>query len=313
MGQDTAVASGLTTIYPSFAANLDTGLVRLSGDGLGNSFYTYFHAVVMAHQSGARMIYPTWRALRIGPLLRGERSTRTYWRTFKPFRDELHGVRKLSALLNIGGRRVVVEIDKSGRGAIQPGVLNLVRSREFTFEGLHPFRTMIRERLLSVINDRIPADHTWGRGGFVAVHVRLGDFASTLDSKSLLSGKANVRIPLDWYVKVVRELRAANPSRVVYIFSDGKDEELAPLLNLGAKPYRSGSDIQDLLALSSASILVGSNSTYSRWAAFLGDMPSIWVKKLVREEKPSAAQTPLLHVSVDGADAGAARDFCSQS
>jgi len=313
MRQETVVASGPTTIYPSFAAQLDTGLVRLSGDGLGNSFYTYFHAVVMAHQSGARLIYPTWRALRIGPMLRREHSTRTYWRTFKPFRDELHGVDKLSALMNVGRRRVVVQVGKSGREPIRPGTLNLVRSREFTFDGLHAFRTMIRERLLSIINDRIPANHTWGRGGFVAVHVRLGDFAAPLDTKSLLSGKANVRIPLDWYVKVVRELRAANPSRDVLIFSDGKDEELAPLLNLGAKPYRSGSDIQDLLALSSASALVGSNSTYSKWAAFLGDMPSIWVKKLVAEEKPSAAQTPLLHVSVDGADAGAARDFCSQS
>jgi hypothetical protein len=172
---------------------------------------------------------------------------------------------------------------------------------------------MIRDRLLSIIDDRIPAEHSWGRSGFVAVHVRLGDFVAPLDTKSLLSGKANVRIPLEWYVKVVRELRAANPTRDIYIFSDGKDEELAPLLNLGAKPYRSGSDIQDLLALSSASMLVGSNSTYSKWAAFLGDMPSIWVKKLVAEEKPSAAETPLLHVSVDGADAGAARDFCSQS
>ena len=311
MGQDTVVASGLATIYPSFAANLDTGFVRLSGDGLGNSFYTYFHAVVMAHQNGARLIYPTWRALRIGPFLRGERSTRTYWNTFKPCSDELRGVRKMIALLNLGRDRAVVEVGKFGREAVRPGALNLVKSRDFTFDGLHAFRPMIRERLLSIINDRISPTHTWGGSGFVAVHVRLGDFATPVDTSSLLSGKSNVRIPLDWYVNVVSELRTANPSREVFIFSDGKDEELAPLLNLGAKVFRSGSDIQDLLALSSASLLVGSNSTYSKWAAFLGDMPSIWVRKSVPEEKPSAAETPLLHVSVDGVDVGAVRNFCS--
>ena len=75
-----------------------------------------------------------------------------------------------------------------------------------------------------------------------------------------------------------------------------------PLLEMGATLYRSGSDMTDLLAMSGASILVGSNSTYSRWAVFLGDMPSIWVKREVQEEKPSGAETPILYVPIDATD-----------
>jgi hypothetical protein len=289
---------GRTLIYPRFGGHVDTGFVRLSGDGLGNSFYTYFHAVVMARESGAALIYPTWRALRIGPLLRGERSTRTYWNTFRPYADEIRGPLKMLALMN--GKRNLVEVGRTGREPVRAGVLNVVKSRDFTFQGLHDFRTLIRDRLIGVINDRIPAEHPWGRAGYIAVHVRLGDFAAPTDNQALLGGQANLRIPLSWYVAVVRELRARHPERQVFIFSDGDEHEFAPLLELGGRMYRSGSDIKDLLAMAAASLFVGSNSTYSRWAAFLGDMPSIWVKKRVEEEKPSAPDTPILFVPIDG-------------
>jgi Glycosyl transferase family 11 len=289
---------GRTLIYPRFGGHVDTGFVRLSGDGLGNSFYTYFHAVVMARESGAALIYPTWRALRIGPLLRGERSTRTYWNTFRPHADEIRGPRKMLALMT--GKRNLVEVGSTGRESVRPGLLNVVKSRDFTFQQLHDFLPLIRDRLIAIINDRIPPEHSWGKAGYIAVHVRLGDFAAPTDDQALLGGKANLRIPLSWYVAVVRELRARYPDRQVFIFSDGNESELAPLLELGGRMYRSGSDIKDLLAMAAASLFVGSNSTYSRWAAFLGDMPSIWVKKRVEEEKPSAPDTPILFVPIDG-------------
>jgi hypothetical protein len=89
------------------------------------------------------------------------------------------------------------------------------------------------------------------------------------------------------------------PQRRIYIFSDGKIDELKPVLDLGAELYSSGSDVLDLLKMASASLLVGSNSTFSRWAAFLGDMPSIWLKKGIQEEKPSGDQTPIAYVAIN--------------
>jgi len=86
------------------------------------------------------------------------------------------------------------------------------------------------------------------------------------------------------------------------VFSDGKEQDLQPLLELGAVLYQYGSDITDLLAMAGAAIVVGSNSTYSRWAVFLGNMPSIWLQRQGGTEKPSATDTPILYVPIDDAE-----------
>jgi hypothetical protein len=286
-----------TLVYPLLGAERDLGFARLSGHGLGNSFYSYFHAAVLAARGGASCIMPAWFSLKLGPLLRGESSKRFYFRMFSPYPGEIHGLGKLLKLST--RRKHYVDITRSADPRLADGKLNLVRSMEFTFRGLHEHRPLIRDRLLRIVNDPIPAGHAWGRSGYVAVHVRLGDFAVLQDPKELLSGKANARIPLSWYVAVVSSLRQRLPDRKILIFSDGKESELQPLLCLGASVYRSGSDITDLLAMAGADLLVGSNSTFSRWAAFLGDMPSVWIKKSIEEEKPSAAATELYYVPID--------------
>ena len=157
----------------------------------------------------------------------------------------------------------------------------------------------MRRRLLGIINDPVPSDHSWGKSGFIGVHVRLGDFAVGKDNKQVTGNQNNIRIPLSWYVNILRALKERHPQMPIRVFSDGREEELQELTSLGATLYRSGSDITDLLAMASASILVGSNSTYSRWAVFLGNMPSIWLEKQTPDEKPSAAETPILHIPLD--------------
>jgi hypothetical protein len=293
----------LTVVYPALGSEWDIWFARLSGHGLGNSFYSYFHAVVLAEHFNATIISPAWFSLKIGPLLRGASSKRFYWRMFRPSRGEIHGWRKLIVLLSRYRRRTVVEIGRSGHPALIKGVLNIVTCGKFTFQGLHSYRELIRERLLAIVNDPVPTDHRWGQGEYIAVHVRLEDFAVVADpSRAIRGGNPNIRIPLSWYVNVVRALQMRYRNQPIYIFSDGKEQELNPLLALGATLYRSGSDMTDLLAMSGASILVGSNSTYSRWAVFLGNMPSIWVNKDVEDERPSAADTPILYVPIDATE-----------
>jgi hypothetical protein len=107
---------------------------------------------------------------------------------------------------------------------------------------------------------------------------------------------------MSWYINLTRALRKRYGDKPIYIFSDGDEKLLKPILDQGAILYRTGSDMTDLLAMSGASILVGSNSTYSRWAAFLGNMPSIWLKTVVELEKPSAPATPILCVPLDSAE-----------
>jgi hypothetical protein len=293
-----------TTVYPAFDTLRDLWFARIGGGGLGNCFYTYFHAVTLAEQFNARIIAPPWPSIKLGPLLRGEPSKRFYWRMFKPYPGDIHGLGKLVTLVRRYKKRTVVEVDGSSRPALLSGALNVVTCLKWTFQGLHPYRDLIRRRLLGILNDPVPPDHCWGRGEFIAVHVRLGDFYKVEDPKLVVSAPHGTRFPIIWYVNVAQALRSRYPNMPILVFSDGKIEELQPLLEVGARLYRSGSDMTDLLQMSAASILVGSNSTYSRWAAFLGNMPSIWLQgarmaKEVSDNKSAAPDTPILFVPID--------------
>jgi hypothetical protein len=292
-----------TFVYPALGSVYDLWFVRLSGSGLGNAFYNYFQAVALADRSSATVIVPPWFSVKIGPILRRQSGKRFYLGMFRGYRGEIHGLYKLWILLTRFRNRNVVEVDGSRPVKLAKGALNIVTvNGKFTFEGLYPHRDAIRQRILGIIKDPVPPGHCWGQGAFIAVHVRMGEFVQVSDANVLTGGQSNVRIPLAWYAVLVSKLRARYPQMPVSIFSDGLEQELAPLLESGATLYRSGSDITDLLAMSSASILVGSNSTYSRWAAFLGDMPSIWIKREVQEEKPSGPDTPILYVPLESVD-----------
>ena len=153
---------------------------------------------------------------------------------------------------------------------------------------------------MAVACDQPPHNFAWGGGGYIAAHVRLGDFAAPSTPTELASGKANLRIPIEWYLDVFRQMRARYPKLPLRILSDGSDAELAPLLSTGATVWRTGSDLGDLYALAGASVLIGSNSTYSRWAAFLGDMPSLWLRTAIPAEQPTSAQTPIAYASLEG-------------
>jgi hypothetical protein len=61
------------------------------------------------------------------------------------------------------------------------------------------------------------------------------------------------------------------------IVSDGKESELRELLDQEQVTLvRAGSAISDLLVLSNSKVLIASaGSSFSAWAAFLGQMPSI--------------------------------------
>ena len=109
-----------TALYPLLGGNRDLGFARLAGHGLGNSFFTYFHAAALAEASGATLLAPAWFSLKLGPLLRGEASKRLYWRMFRPHPDELAGYAKLATLLRSYARRVVIRVD----GEHPPAVAN---------------------------------------------------------------------------------------------------------------------------------------------------------------------------------------------
>jgi hypothetical protein len=84
---------------------------------------------------------------------------------------------------------------------------------------------------------------------------------------------------MTWYVRVIDAIREIAGYEVpVTLFSDGHDRELCELLNL---PHvsRSPSDsaLADMLTLSKSKLLItSSGSTFSGWASYLGQCPTIW-------------------------------------
>ena len=81
----------------------------------------------------------------------------------------------------------------------------------------------------------------------------------------------------------------------IIVFSDGKEEELRPLLALGnVERVCFGSSIADILAMSRAKLLVASGSSFSMWARYLGRMTTVMfpnqVKQKILTEKDAARE-----------------------
>lgn len=282
-------------IYPRLPGRRDMGFARLAGAGLGNCFFTYFHAYRLAIEQGARLVAPAWRAVRIGPLLRGERTRRHYARELRRHPDEVGGLFRYWMLMRHRTRIADALVDRMD----SLGPFARVEAAHFTFVGLHRHREAIRARLLTIMR-RPPATPLWGTGAYIAAHVRLGDFAVAQPGDLEGGQRHNLRIPLSWYAHVIDMVRRLYPELPVRIYSDGRAEDLAELLMLeGVALHAELGDVDDLLALAGARILIGSESTFSRWAAFLGDMPSIWFRSATAREQPSDRPTPIAYIGLD--------------
>ena len=287
-------------IYPALPAPLDLGLLRLNGAGFGNCLFAYFHAVILAEKEGRRLIAPAWRSLPINRKLRGDGSIRRYHDMVRAHPDELRGPAKAAALTAL---LPFADIQGIAPGALPHGSkrpLIVVHSTGFTFEGLHPHRDRLRRRLLDIMKRPPAQPPCWGAERHIAVHVRLGDF-DPADPALLDSGETgNLRLPIAWYGRVIERLRTLRPDLPIRLYSDGQDTELASLLATdGVTRSQSSDDINDLVAMAGASVLVGSHSTFSRWAAFLGNMPVIWRAQRVRKDSPVDPQVRSQHIGDD--------------
>ena len=114
----------------------------------------------------------------------------------------------------------------------------------------------------------------------VALHVRLGDFSTTLSEVEDYRGKFNCSLPFNWYINIAKSIYSKLGDDVQFlVVSDGSREQLKPLLdNFPAITTIDipDSDCSDILALSKADLLVCSISSYSSLAAFISEGPYIW-------------------------------------
>jgi len=258
--------------YPKLS-ELDFIYFRLGGPGLGNLLFPWARAKLLARQNGYQCVAPTWPQLKLGPLLRGEYDSRSYFSLFKAGQSDLSGLSRLYVL--IMRKRVQENISKLAR----PGDVVVTTGMGELFNEFLEHPVFLREELEAILTrNRMPQlMHSCGSAKAIAVHVRFGDFsaADTLKSKN---GETNRKQPIEWYVAAVNELRRHLGEKVpVNLFSDAKYKELSPLMDLPwVHRVHGNSAIEDMLLLSSHRLLVASGSTFSMWASFLGQIPTIW-------------------------------------
>jgi hypothetical protein len=113
----------------------------------------------------------------------------------------------------------------------------------------------------------------------VGMHVRLGDFAAPV-ALTEYRRVPNAALPMQWFCNIARRAHDFFGDHwQLLLISDGQPDQLRPLLDnypCITTADLGHTDCSDVLALSSADLLVCSASTYSGLAAFLSCSPYLW-------------------------------------
>lgn len=244
--------------------------------GLGNMLFPWARAEVFSLKNKAKILAPQWVHIKIGPFIRRERDKRYYIRLFDNS-NYIRGIKKYIILLKS------LKISETDFENCKKE-LNENKKTTVIFKGMKDFfepfiehNNYLHLRLLDILHPRLkPLINNFKDEEFIGVHVRRGDFLQKQGNKKFYP------TPDEWYLSSIKNLREilGFPMKCK-VFSDGKKQDLTFLSNLeNIEIIKQNKAIVDLLKLSRSKFLItSSGSTFSMWAAFLGQMPSIWYPK----------------------------------
>lgn len=237
--------------YPKLS-NTDLGIFRIGGPGLANCMFFASRAFVNSIKNKGYFIAPTWTKFSIGPYLRKENDKRIYSNLFKS--RGLSGWRKILFIV-LNKCRIVKSIKVDTLGDY--------------FQSLIPYQVEIQNYFQSIINKKaITEIDRCDVSKYIAIHVRLGDYTPQW------------RIPIEWYEGIVQNIINENPDQQFLLFSDGRDEELKPLTSIpNVQRVTFGNALADIIAISRCKLLIASDSTFSAWGAFLGNVHVVFNRR----------------------------------
>lgn len=243
--------------------------------GLANKLFPWARARIFARTHGVPMLATRWSQVPIGTLIRREKDLRVYADLFVASPNSVGALRSSWVRL---GAKPIAEPQYPSDAVIRTHGLGLVvfSGMREQFVQINGWQELLREELNRITRpvwrtraQSIPAP-------FIAMHVRRGDFQRAATSSDACKSD-NTTTPIGWFVetlKSVRKLRGEHLRAIVT--SDGSAEELAELLDEdGVTRVDTGSAIGDMLLLSRASVLLASGSSFSAWASFLGQVPTL--------------------------------------
>lgn len=273
-------------IYPKVGSG-DFLWFRMGGAGLGNLLFTYAEALVLSKKYEIDLIWPTWGTI---PLTRKlfyilGRYNRTYFNIFENNSKYIDGFRKAKILLT--NKKIINPKDIK---KIEAGIIvidkNPIKFTGKLYEGLRLYREWIYDDLYRNLSkkNQLRIDNININDGFV-VQIRMDDFKK-VSLEQLKQGEDNVRIPLEWFENIIKQIRKiVNKNVKVYLMSDGSDRALQSIFKLGnVERFDLDNSICNILAMAKAKLMVVSGSTYSLWARFLGQMSSIAFKNQYKEK-----------------------------
>lgn len=268
-------------LYPRLS-ELDFMFIRLGGAGLGNILFPYVRAVLyQKSHPDTQLIWPTWFNVKVGPIIHRDIDKRFYNDLFVNNSGYIDRFQKAWILMT---RKHISEKELLEGKALPECVVEFT-GMENCFEGMMDDSQVLLDNLVANLNPKNKAALEFDGSRGITMHIRLGDFARAT-WEEVKQGKHNSSIPIEWYVTMAQELRSIIGAETpVYVFSDGTDEELRPLLELGnVERVTFGSSIGDVLALSRAKLLVASGSSFSMWARYLGRMTTVMFPNQVKQK-----------------------------
>ncbi len=238
--------------------------VRLGGAGLGNILFPWATALVYARDNNLKRIQTTWKNLKIGTFLRKERDKRMYMDLFTGD-DGVSGLKKFW-LLNFTNQ------------------VKYFSDMDSLFEPFKKDHLLVKSELLNIMSSHHLEKAMSSNNNSIAIHIRMGDFEDSNNEDFLRGGAWNYRVPIEWYKTIIGKIRKVS-NIPIYIYSDADDIELEEILEIdNCNRAYFGSAISDMIALSRCRILVSSASTFSMWASFLGQIPTIWFPGQMRQK-----------------------------
>lgn len=248
-------------IYPKLPAIKNLGFIRLGGSGLANCMFVAARACVLSHETGYLLIDPTWARFSLGPFIRRERDKRNYIGLFK--KTGISGLSKLFLLLRIP--------------RIKPGLAVQADCGIIVVEGLDNYfadllnnQKLVKDYFSANIHSKVLEKvKNVDFSNVIGVHIRLGDYIQS------------IRTDIAWYGSLINQLIAITKGAYrIFIFSDGSDEELKSIITLNnCERTFFGNALADIIALSKCRLIIGSDSTFSGWGAFLGQVPIIFPRR----------------------------------
>lgn len=239
--------------------------------GLGNKLLVWARALVFSHLNGLPLFVSNWAEVKIGPILRNEKSKRQYWGYFVKT-NQPSFLRRLV----FAWSKCVDDPDLRRVAGINEKLLYVFRempSWPDYFKDLREFRGLITEQFYQNVAPKYLSLAQSQEAPVIGVHVRRSDFRESAAGEAI-GNTCNQRTSLDFYIRTVEAIRDIQGAQLpVTVFTDGRKDEIADLLSLPrAKIAAKNPDIVDLMLLSrSRYVVVSSGSTFSYWAAFVSN------------------------------------------